>query len=94
MLKKQLMARSLIVVFLVGMALFGAIAFIPLAVGLDAMRQLAFADAAYPVGTPPPEVEIAILVAMTGVFLALARWALAVIERRARVAGSLSIRWQ
>jgi ABC-2 type transport system permease protein len=71
-----------------------AVAFIPLAVGLDAMRQLAFADAAYPVGTPPPEVEIAILVAMTGVFLALARWALAVIERRARVAGSLSIRWQ
>ncbi|HEU0235450.1 MAG TPA: ABC transporter permease [Candidatus Limnocylindrales bacterium] len=71
-----------------------AIAFIPLAVGLDAMRQLAFADAAYPVGTPAPEVEIVILVAMTGVFLALARWALAVIERRARVAGSLSIRWQ
>jgi ABC-2 type transport system permease protein len=71
-----------------------AIAFIPLAVGLDAMRQLAFADAAYPVGTPPPEVEIVILVAMTGAFLGLARWALAVIERRARVAGSLSIRWQ
>ena len=31
-----------------------AIALLPLAVGLDAMRQLAFADAAYPLGTPSP----------------------------------------
>ena len=29
-----------------------AISILPLAVGLDAMRQLAFADAAYPAGTP------------------------------------------
>src|SRR5919112_32828 len=42
-----------------------AIALLPLAVGLDAMRQLAFADAAYPIGTPSPEVEAVILFGMT-----------------------------
>ena len=46
-----------------------SISLLPLAVGLDAMRQLAFADAAYPLGTPPPEVEALILVAMTVVFI-------------------------
>ena len=71
-----------------------AIATIPLAVGLDAMRQLAFADAAYPLGTPSPEVEALILVAMTVAFLVLARWALRTLERLARQEGRLSIRWQ
>ncbi len=46
-----------------------ALGTIPLAVGLDAMRQLAFVGAEFPVGTPPPEVEALILVAMTFVFL-------------------------
>jgi ABC-2 type transport system permease protein len=71
-----------------------AIALLPLAVGLDAMRQLAFADAAYPLGTPSPEVEALILVAMTVVFLVLARWTLRVLEGLARKEGRLSIRWQ
>lgn len=71
-----------------------AIATIPFAVGLDAMRQLAFADQASLMGTPPPEVEALILVAMTVVFVALARWMLRTIERMARGRGSLSIRWQ
>lgn len=71
-----------------------SISLLPLAVGLDAMRQLAFAGSPYPAGTPPPEVEALILVAMTAVFLALARWTLRVLERRAREAGRLSIRWQ
>jgi ABC-2 type transport system permease protein len=71
-----------------------AIALLPLAVGLDAMRQLAFADAAYPLGTPSPEIEALILVAMTVVFLLLARWSLRVLERLARKEGRLSIRWQ
>src|SRR6188474_2877293 len=61
-----------------------AIATLPLAVGLDAMRQLAFADAAYPIGTPSPEVEALILVGMTVVFILLARWTLSSLERRAR----------
>jgi ABC-2 type transport system permease protein len=71
-----------------------AISVIPLAVGLDAMRQLAFADAAYPAGTPSPEIEALILVAMTVVFLAVARMTLRSLERRARREGRLSIRWQ
>jgi ABC-2 type transport system permease protein len=71
-----------------------AIATIPLAVGLDAMRQLTFPDASFPIGTPPPEVEALILVAMTVVFVALSRWMLATLERMARREGRLSVRWQ
>ena len=71
-----------------------AIATIPFAVGLDAMRQLVFAGQPYITGTPPPEVEALILVAMTVVFALLARWMIRRIERMARSRGSLSIRWQ
>jgi len=71
-----------------------ALATIPLAVGLDAMRQLAFIEANFPIGTPPPEVEALILVVMTVVFLAAARWMLRTLERRARREGRLSVRWQ
>jgi ABC-2 type transport system permease protein len=71
-----------------------AISLLPLAVGLDAMRQLAFADAAYPAGTPSPLIEAVILVGMVVVFIALSRWTLAVLERRARQEGRLSVRWQ
>jgi ABC-2 type transport system permease protein len=71
-----------------------AISVLPLAVGLDAMRQLAFAGAAYPIGTPPPDVEAVILVAMTVVFLLLARLTLRLLERLARKEGRLSVRWQ
>ncbi len=78
------------------LGLLGAVAIstLPLAVGLDAMRQLAFAGAPYPVGTPAPEVEVLILIAMTVVFLVIARWSLAKLERMARRDGKLSIRWQ
>lgn len=71
-----------------------AIATLPFAVGLDAMRQLAFPDSALLAGTPPPLAEAAILVAMTVVFTLAARWCMAVVERLARSRGSLSIRWQ
>jgi ABC-2 type transport system permease protein len=71
-----------------------ALATIPLAVGLDAMRQLAFVGAAFPIGTPPPAVEALILVAMTFVFLGAARWMLRTLERMARQEGRLSVRWQ
>jgi ABC-2 type transport system permease protein len=71
-----------------------AIATIPFAVGLDAMRQLVFAGQPYITGTPPPEVEALILAAMTVVFALLARWMIRRIERMARSRGSLSIRWQ
>jgi ABC-2 type transport system permease protein len=71
-----------------------AISTIPFAVGLDAMRQLVFADQSFITGTPPPEVEALILVAMTVVFALVARWMIRVIERMARSRGTLSIRWQ
>ena len=71
-----------------------AISILPLAVGLDAMRQLAFVDAPGLGGTPSPAVEAAILVVMTVVFIALARWMLAALERRARREGRLTSRWQ
>jgi len=71
-----------------------AISILPLAVGLDAMRQLAFAGSDYPKGTPSPEVEALILLVMVVVFLAIARWALRTLERLARAEGRLSVRWQ
>jgi len=71
-----------------------AIATLPFAVGLDAMRQLVFAGEPYITGAPPPEVEALILVAMTVVFTLAARWMIRTIERMARSRGSLSIRWQ
>lgn len=71
-----------------------SVAIIPLATGLDAMRQLAFADAAFPAGTPPPEVEVAILIAMAIGTTIAARTMLAAMERRARRDGRLSLRWQ
>jgi ABC-2 type transport system permease protein len=70
-----------------------AIALLPLAVGLDAMRQLAFAgsgvEGVLPVGT-----EIAILAVMGVVFLVGARLALGYLERLARREGRLTLRWQ
>jgi ABC-2 type transport system permease protein len=70
-----------------------AIALIPLAVGLDAMRQLAFVSTG-PTGTPEPWVEALILVAMTIVFIGLARWLLHSMEERARREGRLTVRWR
>ena len=71
-----------------------ALATIPLAVGLDAMRQLAFVGSPFPVGTPPVEVEALILVAMSVGFTLAARYTLAALERMARREGRLSLRWQ
>ena len=71
-----------------------AIATLPFAVGLDALRQLVFTGQPYITGTPSPEVEALILAGMTVVFTLLARWMIHRIERAARSRGSLSIRWQ
>jgi ABC-2 type transport system permease protein len=64
-----------------------AVATIPLAVGLDAMRQLAFAGGVSSFGTPPPGVEALILVAMSVFFLLVSRFAIRHIERLARKDG-------
>jgi ABC-2 type transport system permease protein len=69
-----------------------AISLLPLAVGLDAMRQLSFPASDAHFGTPPPEVEVLILVAMTVVFAAIARWALRTVERKAREQGRLTLK--
>ncbi len=69
-----------------------AVATIPLAVGLDAMRQLAFAGSN--AGSLPPEAEAGILIAMTVFFIAMARIFLRVLERLARVEGRLTVRWR
>jgi hypothetical protein len=69
-----------------------AVATIPLAVGLDAMRQLAFVGT--DVGLLPPLTEAGILVVMTVVFTLAARWSLRTLERRARIEGRLTMRWQ
>jgi ABC-2 type transport system permease protein len=69
-----------------------AISTLPLAVGLDAMRQLAFAGSPNANGFFPPEVEALVLVVMMIVFIGLSRVLLRVIERRARLEGTLSTR--
>jgi len=69
-----------------------AVATIPLAVGLDAIRQLAFVGS--DVALLPPLAEAGILVAMTAVFTLAARWSLRTLERRARIEGRLTMRWQ
>jgi len=69
-----------------------AISLIPLAVGLDAMRQLAFSGSDAHTGTPSPGVEALMLVAMTVVFIGFARFMLKRLERMAREQGKLSVR--
>ncbi|MBA2489979.1 MAG: ABC transporter permease [Candidatus Limnocylindrales bacterium] len=69
-----------------------AISTIPLAVGLDAMRQLAFAGSVHTDGFLSPEVEALILVVMAVTFVAIARFLLQVIERLARREGRLTMR--
>jgi ABC-2 type transport system permease protein len=69
-----------------------AIAFIPLAVGLDAMRQLVFSDSTAHTGTPEPWIEALILVVMTVVSLVAARIALRKLEWMARHEGRLTMR--
>jgi ABC-2 type transport system permease protein len=69
------------------------VATLPLAVGLDAMRQLVFPGAASQ-GVLPVGTEMAILAAMGVVFLIGARLALGWLETLARREGRLTLRWQ
>jgi len=71
-----------------------AVATIPLATGLDAMRQLAFAGGLGPPVLLPPEAEAGILAVMTVAFVLLARFALRSLEQRARREGRLTVRWR
>ncbi|MCC6617828.1 MAG: ABC transporter permease [Chloroflexi bacterium] len=69
------------------------VATLPLAVGLDAMRQLVFAGSDV-AGVLPVAAEIAILAVMAVVFLVGARLALGYLETLARREGRLTLRWQ
>jgi ABC-2 type transport system permease protein len=66
---------------------------LPLGVGLDAMRQLAFVDSGVQ-GVLPVGVEVAILAVMGVVFIVAARLALGFLEQMARREGRLTLRWQ
>lgn len=66
---------------------------LPLGVGLDAMRQLVFADSGV-AGVLPVGTEILILAVMGAVFLVAARLALGYLETLARREGRLTLRWQ
>jgi ABC-2 type transport system permease protein len=64
---------------------------LPLTLGMDAMRQLVFANGPA-LGFLSAQVELAILAAMAALFIALARLALGAMERRARDEGTLTDR--
>jgi ABC-2 type transport system permease protein len=66
-------------------------ALLPLTIGMDAMRQLLFADAN---GLLDLEWEVALLAGMAVFFIELARRCLAYLERRAREEGRLTVRGQ
>ncbi|MDI6824715.1 MAG: ABC transporter permease [Bacillota bacterium] len=65
---------------------------VPLTLGLDALRQLAFADAG--MGLLPAGVEVAINAGLAVLYLAGAALALAHMERVAKREGRLTMRWQ
>jgi ABC-2 type transport system permease protein len=69
------------------------VATLPLAVGLDAMRQLVFAGSDVE-GVLPVGIELAILAVMGVVFIVGARIALRYLEHLARREGRLTLRWQ
>lgn len=69
------------------------VATLPLAVGLDAMRQLVFPGEASE-GVLPVATEMLILAVMGVVFLVGARLALGYLETLARREGRLTLRWQ
>lgn len=69
------------------------VATLPLAVGLDAMRQLVFPGPASE-GILPVGVEMVILAVMSVVFLVGAKFALQYLEHLARREGRLTLRWQ
>jgi len=69
-----------------------AVSTIPLAVGLDAMRQLVFAGSEHVAPLLPAWAEAGILLIMAALFIGLARWMLRVIERLARVEGKLTMK--
>jgi ABC-2 type transport system permease protein len=71
---------------------FVAAGVIPLGLGVDAMRQLLVGEAAR--GLLPVRTEILILAALSLLFFAAARFALAYLEKLSKQEGRLTQRWQ
>ena len=74
-----------------GAAVPGVALLVPLTAGIDAMRQLLFpaVEGFLSVGW-----EVAILAVLGVVFVGLAKVCLDRLERKARVEGTLGVRWQ
>jgi ABC-2 type transport system permease protein len=65
---------------------------LPLTVGIDALRQIMFPEVD-DAGLMPVWLESIILAVLAVLLIALARFALAVLQRRARAEGRLTVRW-
>jgi ABC-2 type transport system permease protein len=63
---------------------------IPLTAGMDAMRQVLFRTP----GIFDVWVEVGVLAGLAAVFLVAAHRSLRYLERRAKEAGKLTVRWQ
>ena len=72
------------------MALAGAALLIPLATGMDAMRQVLFRAE----GVRSVEFEIGLLIGLAIVFLTSAKRCLDYLERKSREEGRLTVRWE
>jgi ABC-2 type transport system permease protein len=81
-----------------GYAVAIAAGLIPMTFGMDALRQLLFPAPRFPPQMVDPLMpwpwELGVLAGQVVLFIALARWLLAMLERRARQAGSLSLKGQ
>jgi ABC-2 type transport system permease protein len=72
------------------LAVAGAALLIPLAAGMDAMRQVLFRAE----GVISVAAEVALLAVLAIVFLACAKRSLDYLERKSREEGRLTVRWE
>jgi ABC-2 type transport system permease protein len=72
------------------LAIAFAASLVPLTTGVDALRQILYPAAAH--GLMPLEGEIALLAGLAVLFIALARWCLEYLEKRARQEGRLTMK--
>jgi ABC-2 type transport system permease protein len=81
---------------ILGTSVASLAALLPLTTGIDAMRQVLFPPAATTVasqGLLPVGLEVGLLAVLAMLFIFLARYLLARLERRARQEGRLTVRW-
>lgn len=76
-----------------GIAIASVASVIPITLGLDAMRQILFSTGSPP-GFLPLSTEIWLLFLLSLIYIIAAHKALNFVERRARMEGRLTLRWQ